>query len=119
MDSLACEFLRMADALVRSRLSKSESVWMLGPLVDSQRSLMLIFLLEWSRCLLVKLIRAALCVNVGIQSPQLLMGELAHSVTQELGGHSSQSLIWQVHSLSTTPDRKASVKLKIFNSKKN
>src|SRR6266516_5938551 len=48
-----------------------------------------------------------------------MIGELAHSVTQELGGNSIHSRMFLVHSLSITPDRKASVKLYIFNSKLN
>src|SRR6266516_3252361 len=52
-------------------------------------------------------------------SPQKLVGELIHSVTQELGGNASHSLIWLVHNLSMISDRKASVNLYIFNSKLN
>src|SRR6266516_5590630 len=52
-------------------------------------------------------------------SPQKFMGELIHSVTQELGGNSSHSLIWLVHNLSMVSDRKASVNLYIFSSKLN
>src|SRR6267154_3989088 len=80
---------------------------------------MLGFLLVWRRWRLVYVILAALCAIVGIPSPQKLMGELAHSVTQELGGNSSHSLMCFVHNLSKTPERKESVKLYIFSSKLN
>src|SRR6267154_2310929 len=76
----------MVDAFLRSRFSNSESTRMFGPFEASQSSLMLGFLLDCKRCRLVKLILAALCANVGIPSPQKPVGELAHSVTQELGG---------------------------------
>src|SRR6267154_1525443 len=92
----------MVDAFLRSRFSNSESTRMFGPFEASQSSLMLGFLLDCKRCRLVKLILAALCANVGIPSPQKPVGELAHSVTQELGGNSSHSLICLVHSLSIT-----------------
>src|SRR6266516_4204662 len=101
----------MAEAFFKSLLSNNESTKMFGPLESSQSSLMLGFLLVWSRCLLVKAILAALCAKVGIPNPQLLIGELAHSFTQELGGNSSHSLMCMVHNLSIVPDRKASVKL--------
>src|SRR6267154_1792545 len=106
----------MVEAFLRSRFSSSESTRKFGPFEASQSSLMLGFLLDCKRCRLVKLIPAALCANVGIPSPQKPVGELAHSVTQELRGNSSHSLICLVHSLSITPDIKASVKLYIFSS---
>src|SRR6267154_515166 len=110
----------MVEAFLRSRFSTSESTRMFGPFEAFQTSLMLGFLIDCKRCRLVKLILAALCANVGIPtSPQKPVGELAHSVTQELGGNSSHSLICLVHSLSITPDIKASVKLYIFSSKLN
>src|SRR6266516_4614249 len=77
------------------------------------------FLLRCNRCRLVSLILAALCANVGMPSPQEFIGVLAHSVTHELCGNSSHSLIFMVHNLSITPDKNASVKLYIFNSKLN
>src|SRR6267154_364774 len=75
---------------------------------------MLGFLLLLRRWRLFNVILATLCAKVGTPSPQKLMGELAHSVTQELSGNSSHSLMCFVHSLSTTPDRNESVKLYIL-----
>src|SRR6267154_2339918 len=80
---------------------------------------MLGFLLLLRRWRLFNVILATLCAKVGTPSPQKLMGELAHSVTQELSGNSSHSLMCFVHSLSTTPERKESVKSYIFSSKLN
>src|SRR6267154_928359 len=109
----------MAEAFSKSRFSNNESTRMFGPFEASQSSLILGFLLDCKRCRLVKLILAALCAKVGMPSPQKLVGELAHSVTQELGGNSSHSLICFVHNLSTMPDKKASVKSYNFSSKLN
>src|SRR5260221_14680448 len=69
-DSLSCDSLRIARALLRSRLSSSESVKTFGLFEASQSSLMLRFLLVRRRCLLVTLILAARCANVGMPSPQ-------------------------------------------------
>src|SRR6266516_8013929 len=109
----------MEEALFRSLLSNSVSTKMFGPLEASQSSLMLGFLLVCNRCLLDKAILAALCAKLGMPNPQWFMGELTHSVTQALGGSSSHSLMWLVHSLSIMFDRKASVNLYIFSSKLN
>src|SRR6266516_4234909 len=92
-DSLAWEALRMEEAPLRSQLSSNESEKIFGLCVASQSSLMLRFLLDLRRCRMVSFILAALCANVGIPSPQKLIGELAHSVTHELGGNSSHSLM--------------------------
>src|SRR6266516_7282815 len=70
MDSLLCESLRIAKALLRSRLSSSESAKTFALFEASQSSLMLAFLLVWRRCLLVTLILAARWANVGMHSPQ-------------------------------------------------
>src|SRR6266516_594262 len=115
-DSLFCEALKMEEAPLRSRLSNNESARIFGWFVTSQSSLMLAFLLDLRRCLLVSFSLAALCAKVGIPSPQKVIGELAHSVTHELGGNSSHSLMCFVHNLSIVPDRNASVKLYIFSS---
>src|SRR6267154_2215533 len=88
-----------------------------GPLEASHSSLMHGFLLERRRWRLVSFILAALCAKVGMPSPQKFVGELAHSVTQELGGNSRHSLMCFVHNLSTMPDKKASVKSYNFSSK--
>src|SRR6267154_6528649 len=101
----------MREAITRSRLSNRESVVTFRLLEASHSSLMLEFLLDLSRCLLVSFIFSAICAKVEMPSPQKLTGALAHSVTQELGGNSSQSLMYLVHKRSTTPERKASVKL--------
>src|SRR6267154_2384343 len=106
-------------AFLKSKLSSIESALILGPFEACHSFLMLGFLLDCRRWRLVNVILAALCVKVGIPSPQKLMGELAHSVTQELDGNSSHSLMCFVQSLSTTPDKKESVKLYIFSSKLN
>src|SRR6267154_1866601 len=84
-DPLALVSLRMVEAFLRSRFSNSESTRMFGPFEASQSFLMLGFLLDCKICRLVKLILAALCANVGIPSPQKPVGELAHSVTYEIG----------------------------------
>src|SRR6267154_1918040 len=106
-------------AFLKSKLSSIESALILRVFEASHSSLMLGFLLVWRRWRRANAILAALCAKVGIPSPQKPMGELAHSVTQELGGNSSHSLICFVHSLSTTPDRNESVKSYIFSSKLN
>src|SRR6267154_1453232 len=98
-------------AFLKSKFSSIESALILGPFEASHSSLMLGFLLDCKRWRLVNAILAALCAKVGIPSPQKLMGELTHSVMQELGGNSSHSLMRFVHSLSMTPDRNESVKL--------
>src|SRR6267154_1112751 len=98
-------------AFSKSKFSSIESALILGPFEASHSSLMLGFLFDCKRWLLVNAILAALCAKVGIPSPHKLMGDLAHSVTQELGGNSSLSLMCFVHSLSMIPDRKESVKL--------
>src|SRR6267154_1694816 len=118
-DSLAWKSRRIAFAFLKSKLSSIESALILKLFEASHSSLMLGFLLVWRRWRLVNVILAALLAKVGIPSPQKFMGELTHSVTQELGGNSSHSLMCFVHSLSTTPERKESVKLYIFSSKLN
>src|SRR6266516_3185944 len=70
IDSLSCDSLRIAKALLRSRLSSRESARTFGLFEASQSSLMLRFLLVWRRCLLVTLILAAHWANVGMPSPQ-------------------------------------------------
>ena len=91
--------------------SSRESTRMLGALDIFQSSLMFGFLLEWRRCRLISPILAARCAKEGMPNPQKLVGALAHSETQELSGNSSHSLMYLVHSLSTVPDKKASVNL--------
>src|SRR6267154_2455615 len=118
-ESLTWESLSTLEACLTSRLSSRESTMTFGPLEASHSSLMLGFLLERRRWRLVSFILAALCAKVGMPSPQKFVGELAHSVTQELGGNSSHSLICFVHTLSTMPDKKASVKSYNFSSKLN
>src|SRR6267154_2126617 len=106
-------------AFLKSKLSSIESALILGPFEASHSPLMLGFLLDCRRWRLVNVILATLCAKLGIPSPQKLMGELTHSVTQELGENSSHSLMFFVHSLSTTPHRKESAKSYIFSSKLN
>src|SRR6267154_2460641 len=118
-ESLTWESRNTLEACLTSRLSSRESTMTFGPLEASHSSLMLGFLLERRRWRLVSFILAALCAKVGMPSPQKFVGELAHSVTQELGGNSSHSLICFVHNLSTMPDKKASVKSYNFSSKLN
>src|SRR6267154_1688663 len=94
-ESLTWESLSTLEACLTSRLSSRESTMTFGPLEASHSSLMLGFLLERRRWRLVSFILAALCAN------------------------SSHSLICFVHNLSTTPDKKASVKSYNFSSKLN
>jgi len=80
------------------------------PLEANQRSLITAFLLDISALRLVSLIRSALWTKVGIPRPQKVIGELAHSDTQELAVNSSHFLMWKVQSLSSTLERKVLVK---------
>ena len=85
-DSLFCEALKMEEAPIRSRLSNNESARILGWFVTSQSSLMLAFLLDLRRCLLVSFSLAALCAKVGIPSPQKLLVSwpiLSHMSSEE------------------------------------
>src|SRR6267154_549371 len=97
-------------AFLKSKLSSIESALILRLFEASHGSLMLGFLLVWRRWRLVNAILAALCAKVGIPSPQKLMGGLAHSETQELGGNSNHYLMCFGRNLPTTPDMKESVK---------
>jgi hypothetical protein len=79
---------------------------MLEPLEVIQRSLITAFLLDISALRLVNLILSALWTKVEIPRPQKVIGELAHSDSQELAGNSSDALMWKVQSLSSTLERK-------------